>query len=306
MAHVTTRVDQRATLRSLGTATQWRLLLLWVGLLLIPTIVASLPLWRTLASLLDHSVHAQAWANHFDGVAFGDTLFALPEATPALGAAVLVSVLLALLLSPFLNGMAVGSALSGRRLGFGHLLQCGVVEYPRMFRLLLWALPLYALAAAVAATAGVLADKFAARAVLESSADSVGDWATVAMVVAFVVVQVVMDASRAAFMADPALRSSTRAFGRGWRLLLRRPLSTLGWFLGVSVIGYGVAMVLGVVRIAVDGGSVGAWLAGIVLVQVVALALAWAHVARLYALCNVALALPPRQAATPPTLPEAA
>ncbi|MEO7072597.1 MAG: hypothetical protein ABI300_06355, partial [Rhodanobacter sp.] len=118
MAHVTNklRVDQRAALRAVGAATQWRLLLLWIGLLLVPTAVASVPVWRALSSLLDHSVHAGEWASHFDSLAFGDTLTALAPMAPALGAGALLSVVLGVLLSPFLNGMAVGSALAGRRL----------------------------------------------------------------------------------------------------------------------------------------------------------------------------------------------
>ena len=301
MANVTNklRVDQRAALRAVGAATQWRLLLLWVGLLLIPTAVASLPVWRALSSLLDHSVHAAEWASHFDALAFGDTLAALSPMSPALGAGALLSVILSVLLSPFLNGMAVGSALAGRRLGFGHLLQCGVVEYPRMFRLLLWALPLYAAAFAAVGAASALTEKFAARAVLESRADLVSDWALAAVVVVFLIVQVVMASSRAAFMADPMLRSATRAFGRGWLMLLRRPCSTLGWFVGISVVGYAVALALGLLRISIPAGGAPALVLGIVLMQLIALAMGWAHIARMFALRAVALSLPPRRKARP-------
>ena len=293
------RVDQRAALRAVGAATQWRLLLLWVGLLLIPTVVASVPVWRALSALLDHSVHAAEWARHFDALAFGDTLTALSPMSAALGAGVLLSGVLTVLLSPFLNGMAVGSALAGRRLGFGHLLQCGVVEYSRMFRLLLWALPLYAAAFMLAGAASALADKFVARAVLESRADMLSHWALAASIVVFLIVPVVMAASRAAFMADPMLRSATRAFGRGWLMLLRRPCSTLGWFVGVSVIGYAVAFALGVVRISLPKGDMPALLLGIGVTQLIALAMGWTHIARMFALRTVALSLPPRRKARP-------
>lgn len=301
MANVTNklRVDQRAALRAVGAATQWRLLLLWVGLLLIPTAVASLPVWRALSSVLDHSVHAGEWASHFDALAFGDTLAALSPMSPVLGAGALLSVILSVLLSPFLNGMAVGSALAGRRLGFGHLLQCGVVEYPRMFRLLLWVLPLYAAVFGAVGAASAMTEKFAARAVLESRADLVSDWALAAVVVVFLIVQVVMAASRAAFMADPMLRSATRAFGRGWLLLLRRPCSTLGWFVGISVVGYAVALALGLLRISIPAGGAPALVLGIVLMQLIALAMGWAHIARMFALRAVALSLPPRRKARP-------
>lgn len=293
------RVDQRAALRSVGAATQWRLLLLWVGLLLIPTAVASVPIWRALSSLLDHSVHAAAWARHFDALMFGDTMAALTPMAPALGAGALLSGVLTVLLSPFLNGMALGSALSGRRLGFGHLLQCGVVEYPRMFRLLLWAVPMYAAAFMLAAAASALVDKVDARTVLESRADMLSHWTLGATIVVFLIVQAVLAAARAAFMADPMLRSATRAFGRGWLMLLHRPCSTLAWFVGISVIGYVVAFALGLLRISMPRGDVALLLLGIGLTQVIALVLGWTHIARMFALRAVALSLPPRRKARP-------
>ena len=50
----TTRASGLAlTTRASRAALQWRLLLLWAGLLLIPTIVAVIPLWRTLSASLD-------------------------------------------------------------------------------------------------------------------------------------------------------------------------------------------------------------------------------------------------------------
>ncbi len=49
------------TMRASRAALQWRLLLLWLGLLLIPTVVAVIPLWRTLSASLDQAVHAAAW-----------------------------------------------------------------------------------------------------------------------------------------------------------------------------------------------------------------------------------------------------
>ena len=36
--------------------------------------------------------------------------------------------------------MVVASGRAGRALGFGHLLQSGLIEYGRMFRLMLWSL----------------------------------------------------------------------------------------------------------------------------------------------------------------------
>ncbi len=310
MADVKTRrVDHHAVLRAVGAATQWRLLLLWVGTLLIPTAVVSLPLWSALGGVLNHSVHAQAWASGFDALAFGDTMAALRPASAALGGSALVALALTLLLSPFLNGMVVGSALAGRVLGFGHLLQCGVVEYARMFRLLLWSILAYAVVAIVAGAASGAASKFAGRALLESSADHASQWTLAALVVLWVVAQMVLDGARAAFMADAGLRSATRAFGRGWLLLLRRPLSVLAYFVGISVIGYAVALALGLLRISMDRGSVIGLVVVVLLTQLIVLAIGWVHIARMYALSTIVRTLPVRrkvEKAVPPAIPAGA
>ena len=303
------RVDHRAVVRAVNAATQWRLLLLWVGALLIPTAIVSLPLWRALGGVLNHSVHAQAWAGGVDALAFGDTMAALARASAALGGSALVALALTVLLSPFLNGMVVGSALAGRVLGFGHLLQCGVVEYARMFRLLLWTILAYVVVVIVAGAAFGAAKKFAAHAVLESSADHASQWALAALVVLWLIAQIVLDGARAAFMADAGLRSATRAFGRGWLLLLRRPLSTLAYFLGVSLIGYAVALALGVLRVSMDRGSVVGLVLAVLLAQLIVLAIGWAHIARMYALSAIVRTLPVRrkvEKVAPPAIPAGA
>lgn len=53
-------------------ALQWRLLLLWLACLLLPAVLASLPVWMLLARELDHSVHVAALARSLDMVALTD------------------------------------------------------------------------------------------------------------------------------------------------------------------------------------------------------------------------------------------
>src|SRR5690606_22607974 len=74
---ISRRVDSAALMRAPFAAMQWRLLLLWVLLLLLPTAVVSLPIWRALSSVLDHSIHAQEWAARFNGSMFSDVMTAL-------------------------------------------------------------------------------------------------------------------------------------------------------------------------------------------------------------------------------------
>ena len=276
-----------ALFSAMGAALQWRLLLLWLLLMLLPATVVALPLWRSLGGLLDHSVHADAWARQFDPLMFGDAAFALGGHAAWLGGAALLGLGLTLLLSPFLDGMAVGSGRAGRSLGFGPLLQNGWIEYGRMFRVMLWSLLPYAVVVLVAAAAMHMADRHADQAVLESQADAAAHGARWVLLVVFVLMQAVVESTRAAFIADAGLRSATRAFGRGLLQLLRRPLKTLLFYLLVSVLGLAVAAALGIARIhvtAVDGDF---WLA-LLLSQLIVAALAWMRVARLFALARLA------------------
>lgn len=289
--HASRRVDLGAVARAPLTAMQWRLLLLWTLLLLLPTAVVGLPLWRSLSGLLDHSVHAPAWAAQFSPLMFGDTLSALGDDTGWIGGAAILSLLLTLLLSPFLNGMLVGGGRASRVLGFGHLLQCGIVEYGRMFRLMLWSVVPYAAMAALAGVAFGAADRIDARAVLESQADRASHLAIGLTLLLFVLAQAVVESGRAAFIADGNLRSATRAFGRGFMQLLRRPFSTLSSYVLISVVGYAIALALGVGRVHTPAlGATGLALA-MLLTQLVVLVLGWVRVARVYALAEVARSL---------------
>lgn len=278
-----------ALFSAMGGAVQWRLLLLWLLAMLLPATVVAWPLWRTLGGMLDHSVHAGAWAQHFDPLMFGDVAESMAGHAGWLGGAALLAVVLTVLITPFLDGMAVGSGRAARSLGFGALLQSGWVEYGRMFRVLLWSLLPYAVVFAVAGAGNHLAEKHAGQAVLQAQADTWADGAHWALLAAFVLAQAIVEACRAAFIADTNLRSATRAFGRGFMQLLRRPLSTLLFYLVVSVLGLAIAGALGMARIHTTAVGGGFWLA-LLLGQLIVLVLAWMHVARLFALARLARA----------------
>lgn len=293
--HVSRQVDLGAVMRAPLTAMQWRLLVLWALLLLLPTAVVSLPLWRRLSGLLDHSVHAPAWAEQFSPLMFGDTLSVLGDDSGWLGGAAIVGLLLTLLLMPFLNGMLVGGGRANRVLGFGHLLQCGIVEYGRMFRLMLWSIVPYAAMAALAGVALHLADGVGDKAVLQAQADRASHLALLLAGVLFVLAQAMVEAGRAAFIADGNLRSATRAFGRGFMQLLRRPFSTLLSYVLISVIGYALALALGMGRLHTPALGTGGLLLAMLLTQLAVLVLGWVRVARVYALAEVARSLSSRR-----------
>lgn len=276
-----------ALFSAMGAALQWRLLLAWLLLMLLPAAVVALPLWRALGALLDHSVHADAWARQFDPLMFGDALSAASGHTAWFGGAALLGLVLTLLLSPFLDGMAVGSGRAGRPLDFGALLLSGWIEYGRMFRVMLWSLLPYALVVAAAGAGMHLAERHDDQAVLQSQADAWMHGVRLGLLLVFVLAQAIVESTRAAFIADTGLRSATRAFGRGIMQLLRRPLKTLLFYLVVSALGLAIAAAISIARIhttAVDGGF---WLA-LLLSQLIVVAIAWMRVARLFALARLA------------------
>lgn len=286
-------------LSAMGAALQWRLLLLWLLFLLLPATVVAWPLWRALGGLLDHSMHAGAWARHFDPLMFGDTIGAMAGHAGWLGGTVVLGLALTLLLSPFLDGMVIGSGRAGRVLGFGALLQNGWVEYGRMFRVLLWSLLPYLVVALVAGVGAHVAAKRAGQTVLESQADAWAHGTRWVLLIAFVLAQAIVESTRAAFIVDTSLHSATRALGRGCMQLLRRPLATLLLYLLVSAVGLLIAAVFGMARIhttAVGGG----FLLDLLFSQLMVVALGWMRIARLFTLAGVARSL---LSSPPPTLP---
>ena len=277
-----------AVLSAMLAAAQWRLLLLWLLIMLIPATIVALPLRHMLGGLLDNSVYANQWAQNFNAMMFGDTIYALSRHPGWLGAVAILGTLMTLLLSPFLNGMIVGSGRAGRVLGFGALLQSGFVEYGRMFRVMLWSLLPYAVVMVVASVGMHMADKHSEQAVLESLADTYHSIAHWVLLIVFVLAQLVVESARAAFIADTNLRSATRAFGRAFGQIIRRPLWTVVFYLVVTLIGVVLAAVFGMARIHVTAFGVVGFVFALVLSQFIVLALGWMHTARLFALSDVA------------------
>lgn len=284
------RVDSGAVLRAAVAAMQWRLLLLWVLLLLIPTAIVSLPFWRALSGAIDHSMHVQAWATRFSASMFGDAMSAI-HAKGWLDGLALLALVFTVLMSPFLNGMVVGSGRAARVLGFRHLLQCGIVEYGRMFRLMLWSIVPYVSVLFLIGAAMQKARDIGRQAVFQADADKASHIVMFVAVVLFVMAQALVESGRAAFIVDTGLRSATRALGRGIMQLLRRPFSTLLSYLLISIIGYAIALALGIGRINTPALGVVGLVLAIALAQLIVLVIGWVRVARLYALAEVGRSL---------------
>ena len=279
----------RALGAALGAALQWRLLLLWLLATLVPAMLAVLPLGSALQAQFGHSVHAGE-------IASGERLGLLLQGLGKLGehafgvvsSGMLATSVLMLLLMPFLQAMVVASLRAGRRLGFGELVAGGCGEYWRMLRMVLWSIVPLGIALVFAGAVMGLATKSTEHAILAADVESAFRLALCAAAVVFVVLHASVEAGRGWLGADTGLRSVLRAWWRGLKLLLRRPLATLGVYLGATVLGLLVALLFAWLRLRMDGTGAGAYLLGIVLTQGIVLAIAWGRIARLYGLADLA------------------
>jgi cytochrome bd-type quinol oxidase subunit 2 len=200
-----------------------------------------------------------------------------------LASAFVAGLVLTGLLLPFLAGMVITAIRSGRKPGFAELLQGGLVEYGRQFRLLIigGVVVLLAFAAGSALLAGV--EKSAAKAIVESDLDTMSLLANLGFYALLAISMSVLDAARAQFAADSTLRSAFKAYGRGVKQLVRRPIATIGLFVLITIVGLLLVALFGVLRLSAPG-----LLLGFIATQLVVLATIWMRTARLYALTEVA------------------
>jgi hypothetical protein len=272
-------------LHAVRAALQWRLLLWWAVLLLLPTVVAALPVWELLSASLDHSVYAARLAERLDMIAYADIMHAARDQyASALGAGSLVALVLTLLLSPLLAGMALAAARAPEPLASGALLAAGAQCYPRLARMLAWSVVPLGVAVMVGSSAHHLAGQVAETARLEADAERAAHLATLATVLLLLLAHATIDVGRAMLAADRRRTSAIGAWWRGCRQLARRPLALLGTYLGITAAGLALAAMLAFARVHVPAlGTVGT-AGAVVLAQLVVLVLGWMRMARLFAL----------------------
>ena len=269
-------------------ALQWRLLLLWVVASLVPTALLALPVWRILASQLDHSVNAARWATQLDGIVLGDLIGKLTENAEALSNAGIAALLVTLLLSPLLNGAVVAASRSQKPLPFSGLIAGAAQDYGRMLRMLLWAIVPLGIAAGLAAGGEGLAKKYAARAILEADANLVSNAILVVSAVLLLLAHLTADSGRAQLARYPKRTSAVKAWWRGCKLIKANLGASLRYFGGITVLGLAVALGVTALRVALPQLGL-AWFAlGLVLAQLAVLAIGWMRIARLVALIDLA------------------
>jgi len=272
-------------LKASRAALQWRLLLWWALLLLLPTFAASLPMWQMLAANLDHSLYAGQLAGKLDILSIADLAGSVHDRyAAAMGSGGIVALVLTLLLSPLLAGMTIHAARAAKRPGFMELLAGGAHEYARMFRMLLWSVVPLAIAGIAAGAAFKVAGKSAGHAILESEAEHAAHIAMFVAALVFALVHASIDAGRALLANERRRRSAFVAWWGGVKLLVRRPFAVLGVYLAITAAGLLLAGLLALARVQVPALGTGGTIAAFLLTQLVVLVLGWMRSARLFAL----------------------
>jgi hypothetical protein len=105
-------------------------------------------------------------------------------------------------------------------------------------------------------------------------------WGVIAVLALFA--HATVEAGRGWIAADIGLRSVIRAWWRGLKLVLSRPLASLVVYLGTAIVGYGLALVFAWLRTKTGGAGTGGFVLGLVVTQLLVAMLAYARIARLH------------------------
>lgn len=286
--HAPPRRGSGALVAALRAALQWRLLLLWLLATLLPALLASFPLLGALQTQFGRSLYANDIAAGRDVPLLLQGMIKISEQMGPLVAGTLSAFVLMLLLSPWLTGMVIASLRAGRRLSFGGLVHGGLLQYWRMLRMLLWSVIPLGIALAIGGGAIKATGKATEGAILSSVVDNASHLAMLVAAIVFVLMHASVEAGRGWLGADDRLRSVVKAWWRGLKLLLRRPLATLGVYLGSCIVGFGLALLFAWLRVRVDGVGMGAFVLSLLLTQAIVAVLAWGRIARLYGLADLA------------------
>lgn len=267
-------------------ALQWRVLVLWLVALGLIALVAAFPFWRVLDGALSQTIDAARYATGLDAIALADLMQAFSK-DGAFGFAAVVSLLLSVLLSPWLTGVMLAAIRLGKAGRLGTLAGEGMREYGRQLRLMIWSLLPLGIAVGLGAWWMDIATKKGEAAILASVADSAHRWALIGTVAVFVLAHAGIELTRARIAVRDDTRSVIRAWWRSFKLFLRRPLAVLGLYLLVCVIGFAIVLALAWLRTRVAGIGWGGLALAILSAQLVVAAMAWMRLARLRALAAV-------------------
>jgi hypothetical protein len=285
---ITPRLYRKAFARTL----QWRLLLIWWAALVVPGAIAAMPALRFFQKHLDHSTGAARSVAWLDGPTFIELVRQLGQngAGDSIAMGLAGAALVLLFLSPFVAGATLAAARSDEELPLQRLLAGAGEYYGRMLRTFLSGLVPLGAGGGLAALAIKLAHRANERVTTETAADRNLRIAWAAGAAVFFVAHLWVDAARAQFAADPQRRSAVLAHWSALRLLLRRPLRSLGLGVLASLAGPGVAAAIMAARLQIPQTGAARIALAWALAQAAHLAVGWARAARLFGLAELSRA----------------
>jgi|GEM_PF-1513031 len=276
--------------RSLGRGLQWRFLLLWMVALFVPTLIALRPIAGFLGHQLDQWPRAKEVVATMDGATFVEVLRQLGEngANTAIQAGFAGAALTLLFLTPALAGAALALARSDETLRFTALLRGAGEGYGKMLRLgaLVALIPL-GIAAIPTAVAFKLANQAGEKALLESQAALGARAALLVAAISYFLAQLILDAARAHFAAQPERRSAFLCWWNGVKLLFRQPGKMLAIGAATSLFGLGLAALLLVLRLRIFQGGPGGIVLAFMLAQLAVASVGWVRASRMIALTEL-------------------
>ncbi len=285
-------ITPRLLRRSLRRGAQWRLLLLWWASLLVPSALVALPAFAFLRDQLDHSTRAAQSVAWLEGATLVELLRQVGQPGPAaaLGWGAAAAAICLFGVSPFVAGATVAAARSDAPLRLRALMAGGGELYGRMLRTLLAGLVPLGVGSAAAAGLFRLAARANESATTETAANRNLLFAAGCAALAFFVFQLVVEAARAQFAADPGRRSAVLALWSGARLLVRRPGRAFAVGAVGAVAGLGAALALMALRLqVVQSGAAGIALAWL-LAQAAQAAVGWGRASRILGLAELSRA----------------
>jgi len=269
---------------------RWRVLALFAGLAILPSLVATLPVWTFLSIQLDRSVAAE-------GLSAGLTLPLAFELVRTLsderaGRMIVLGLasglLVALVVGPIAAGAALAEGRAHQPMSIRGLLAAAGDLYGRLLRMVLVAAIPLGLAGAAAGGLFAAAERASARALTEADGRAPGLWAALGSAVLLFLAHLTLDAGRAFLAASPTRRSAFLAWTSGVWLVVRRPVRACVLGAAGTALGLGVALAFMALRGRLPAGPAWATAAGFLLATLATAAVAWGRSARLAALSELA------------------
>jgi hypothetical protein len=258
----------------------------------VPGAIAALPVLQFLRRQLDHSTRARDAVAYLDGAMLLDLLrqFEAEGASNAVALGLAGGALTVLFVAPFVAGATTAAARSDEPLPLSRLLAGAGELYGRMLRTFLCGLLPLGVGAGITAGAMKIASKLVEHDLTETAADAHLRNGVIASAVALFLAQLLVDAARAQFAAEPTRRSALAALWSAARLVVRRPLRALGVGAIGTAAGLGTAAVFMALRLRIDQGGVlrigAAWL----LAQMAQVAIGWGRASRIFGFAELARA----------------